>query len=99
MIALKPLFGEDLSGFIGMLIGTYIIAPIALFSTYKFIFIWTRGKLTNNIIVVSIIILIFFNFLIYNPDTASICDRATSTIVVSNPIDAVDDDFTGSPVT
>ncbi|WP_407277336.1 hypothetical protein R5O20_01915 [Tenacibaculum maritimum] len=27
------------------------------------------------------------------------CDRATATIVVSNPIDAVDDDFTGSPVT
>ncbi|MCD9583914.1 hypothetical protein [Tenacibaculum maritimum] len=65
MSALEPLFGEDLSGFIGMLIGTYILAPIALFSTYKFIFIWTRGKLTNNIIVVSIIILIFFNFLIY----------------------------------
>ncbi|WP_407264415.1 gliding motility-associated C-terminal domain-containing protein [Tenacibaculum maritimum] len=27
------------------------------------------------------------------------CDRATATIVVANPIDAVDDDFTGSPVT
>ncbi|MFL0128793.1 hypothetical protein V2625_14665, partial [Tenacibaculum maritimum] len=27
------------------------------------------------------------------------CDRATATIVVANPIDAVDDNFTGSPVT
>ncbi|MDB0612202.1 hypothetical protein PL371_10035 [Tenacibaculum maritimum] len=34
-----------------------------------------------------------------NGATPANCDRATATIVVSNPIDAVDDDFTGSPVT
>ncbi|WP_407322584.1 hypothetical protein R5O11_07830 [Tenacibaculum maritimum] len=34
-----------------------------------------------------------------NGATPANCDRATTTIVVANPIDAVDDDFTGSPVT
>lgn len=65
MSALKDFFGEDLSGFIGILIGANIFAPVVVFTFYNKIFIFPRSKFNNIIIIISIILLILSLFYLY----------------------------------
>lgn len=54
----KNFLGEDLSGFIGILIGANIFAPLIVFIFYKNIFTFPKSKYSNYIIITSIFLLI-----------------------------------------
>ena len=70
--AFKLLFGEDTGSVTALAISSFIIAPLLVFFLYKYVFHYSKTKITNYIILVSVLILItvfylsdsqYFNFI------------------------------------
>ncbi len=54
----ETIFGESVSGLIGTILGTFILAPLLVYEAYRFLFTYTRTKKTIFIISISILVLI-----------------------------------------
>lgn len=59
----KPLLGQDIGGVTALTISTFILAPLLVFFSYKFVFNYSKTKITKYIILFTIFILILVSFL------------------------------------
>ena len=61
----NSILGQDTGGVTALLVSSFIIAPLLMFYLYKFVFNYSRTKVTNYIILYAVILLIIISCLFY----------------------------------